>query len=1156
MRFRELELVRYGAFADRVVDFGDGSVDLHLVVGPNEAGKSTMLQAVGDFLFGLHPQSTQNWRYDYGALGIRAVLEHEERALDLTRRKGKKNTLLLPDGSPAGDDVIAAMLGGMDRGSFERMFGLDHKKLRDGGQAILDGRDDAARVVLEAGTGLTGIGAELKRLDDEAAKLFKPSAQNPVVNRLMREREDARTEARTAGLGEADWKAVQERHATAIEKRNSLVQETQVLARRSAMLERVTRVRPSLVRLRSVEEELGRLRDVVILPGDAGDRTSAAFAQRSAAEALMAQQDGAIARAGEATAAIRVDGELMDKREHLEALEERRPVVENAVRDLGHRRGDLERVDAAIDAARRDARVPAEAPLPRAGWLERVRRQLETVRQLDADEARLTVAGAELRGKLDALAPQDGQSREIVDLGPLRAAITAAPPDFAARLDEAEDLVRRTTAIATAALTGLEPWRGDAKDVARIAVPPDSVIAIHADTIEGGRRSIALAEADLIAADGRAISAAADVERLIGGGALPTAEAVANVRSIRDAQLRRLREGFGSELVANPDAAFDDLGAAIHAADALADRRDLDAARLAEHVLVTSELDKATKLAAAATARKEDGSRALADAEARWQELLNPLGFARPIPPAGIAAWRAQHERCITALNAAEEAERKLRNWRQSVADLETRLLESLTAAGEAGATGGLAQLLAAARTSLARLEARQKAAEKIETQREALVVAGRDLAREEEQLRLGRSRSTDATGALLDEAGIAQETGVAGLMDAIAALETIAAQSGTRTGLARQVTGMERDIESFEAETADLFRSLNRRLDGGGTEAVRGLVGELRTAVSAQNELDRLQALVAETEQARRETGVEWQAADTLIGDMMRLAKVATWDELRAAITASGSVTMLAAARTALIDDLASLGDGLPVDELRREASSIEPDAAAAELIAIAARRSEVEAEREAVGRDLAAAEAATAAASSTTQAADAQQRFADTSALLAAAAEEHVGTVAKAALLRWVVERDRASRQAPLIRRASEIFSTVTRGAFTGLTLGYSDDDEPAIRAARPFGEPIGVEGLSEGTRDQLYLALRLASIRDRSGLPLPLICDDLLITADDARSGAMIEVLSAAATANQVILFTHHEHIVEVARRAVGEGGFRLHRFSPGVAAVHAA
>ena len=54
MRFRQLELVRYGGFRRPRVRFRRRSADLHLVVGPNEAGKSTMLQAIGDFLFG-HP---------------------------------------------------------------------------------------------------------------------------------------------------------------------------------------------------------------------------------------------------------------------------------------------------------------------------------------------------------------------------------------------------------------------------------------------------------------------------------------------------------------------------------------------------------------------------------------------------------------------------------------------------------------------------------------------------------------------------------------------------------------------------------------------------------------------------------------------------------------------------------------------------------------------------------------------------------------------------------------------------------------------------------------------------------------------------------------------------------------------------------------------
>ena len=253
---------------------------------------------------------------------------------------------------------------------------------------------------------------------------------------------------------------------------------------------------------------------------------------------------------------------------------------------------------------------------------------------------------------------------------------------------------------------------------------------------------------------------------------------------------------------------------------------------------------------------------------------------------------------------------------------------------------------------------------------------------------------------------------------------------------------------------------------------------------------------------------------------------------------------------------ELASLGDGIALDALREETATIGPDEVAAELEGIAERRSALESEREAVGRELAEAEAATRAASIAAAAAEAQQRFVDASALLADAAEEHVGTVATAALLRWVVERNRASRQAPLMQRASEIFSNVTRGAFTGLALRYSDNDEPTIRALRSTGDQVGVEGLSEGTRDQLYLALRLASIRDRAGVALPLICDDLLITADDARSAAMLDVLAAASTSNQVVLFTHHEHIIEVAQRAIGETAFRLHRLEPVDLATQAA
>lgn len=159
MRFRQLELVRYGGFADRLFDFGAGTPDLHLIVGPNEAGKSTTLHAIGDFLFSIPDRTTQGWRWGYGDLRIRAALESDGRTLEAVRRKGKKDTLLGLEGAPLAGDPLAPLLAGVSRAAFERMFGLDHQRLRAGGEAILGGSDDAARITLEAAPALPGSDA-------------------------------------------------------------------------------------------------------------------------------------------------------------------------------------------------------------------------------------------------------------------------------------------------------------------------------------------------------------------------------------------------------------------------------------------------------------------------------------------------------------------------------------------------------------------------------------------------------------------------------------------------------------------------------------------------------------------------------------------------------------------------------------------------------------------------------------------------------------------------------------------------------------------------------------------------------------------------------------------------------------------------------------
>ena len=101
------------------------------------------------------------------------------------------------------------------------------------------------------------------------------------------------------------------------------------------------------------------------------------------------------------------------------------------------------------------------------------------------------------------------------------------------------------------------------------------------------------------------------------------------------------------------------------------------------------------------------------------------------------------------------------------------------------------------------------------------------------------------------------------------------------------------------------------------------------------------------------------------------------------------------------------------------------------------------------------------------------------------------------------------------------------------------FNDSDEPILVGIRPEGERVNVEGMSSGTRDQLYLALRLASLEKymQSSEPMPFIVDDILVDFDDARSQAALSSLADLAKKTQVILFTHHSRVVEQSKKVNG-------------------
>jgi uncharacterized protein YhaN len=147
---------------------------------------------------------------------------------------------------------------------------------------------------------------------------------------------------------------------------------------------------------------------------------------------------------------------------------------------------------------------------------------------------------------------------------------------------------------------------------------------------------------------------------------------------------------------------------------------------------------------------------------------------------------------------------------------------------------------------------------------------------------------------------------------------------------------------------------------------------------------------------------------------------------------------------------------------------------------------------------------------------------------------------------LLRRQIERYRERHQGPVLERANRLFSTLTGSRYVGLRSDVDSLDRPRLRCVRSDGRRIDVAGLSEGARDQLYLALRLATLEHYAAEheSLPLVLDDVLVTFDDERARAALLALAESARQIQVLLFTHEASVVALARDTLGENRVAIH------------
>ena len=249
-----------------------------------------------------------------------------------------------------------------------------------------------------------------------------------------------------------------------------------------------------------------------------------------------------------------------------------------------------------------------------------------------------------------------------------------------------------------------------------------------------------------------------------------------------------------------------------------------------------------------------------------------------------------------------------------------------------------------------------------------------------------------------------------------------------------------------------------------------------------------------------------------------------------------------LKAEQAQVLGTLREAGDGLSVDVLQEECKEVDPDQVTAREASLAQELEDLHERRlEAREHRTAARQAFEAVGGAgddkaARAAADQQEALAEMQDI----AEQYVRARSAALLLQWAIDRYRLAKQAPLLENAGQLFTTLTGGSFKNLRVDFDDHDQPHLIGQRPDGAKVAVPGMSTGTADQLYLALRIASVADYldRAPPLPFIADDLFINFDDERAAAGFQVLGQLAEKTQVLFFTHHQHLVDIASETLGE------------------
>ena len=1152
MRLRRLDLSRYGMFTDHTINFGeriDGSPDLHIVYGPNETGKSTALGGFLDLLFGIEPRSRYSFLHGYEAMRIESDLEISGQTHRLVRVRKTKASLLDEHGQPIADGVIANALGGMDRDAYKAMFSLDDDTLEGGGDEILRSEGDLGQLLFATSAGLVELSKTLNRLRESAEKFHRGRARNTELYKLKaeilqldKEKKGLDTVASVFARFITDRGRAKSAYDEAMSVRAKLETEREDAERRIQGL-------PWLDEIHRLRREIMELESLPEVPQVWFKQVGSLIVQEPKLTTRLDVLKRQKRQLSEKKESLAVDNAILGLESRIDQLKTARARYVTATADLPERRSKLSEYDGTIRTIiRRLSEASGIDPTSLVVPAGVVGSLNDLIEQRSGLDERLRTTATEMETAEAAV----GTARRAVEKTGTEAGDVAAVAfdrlDAATRAVNADDHHARLAmhmrqrgdikTVLDAQMAQLHPWDGAPEVLVGVSVPEPSEVDVWRSALDQAVKDIDLLEREeaRLLADRNGLSGLMEAKRSETG--VIGDEEAARLRALRDEAWQTHRAKLDATSADTFEERLKDDDAAMAAR--IAHVTELAKLRQAREGLreKTSELERnAGELALARKQQRQVLDEVSAAVQVMAGTGAESLSSAVTLPK--LTTWIHRRQEVLKTLGDIGRQDAEIARAREDENRHHERLAKAMTAARVAHDPAlnleDLVQIAQAAVESdreqrgasrAVRQEVERTQAE-LERRRRDAGQAGRDDTKWHADWTASLSRcwlggadpepSTAAVRRILEDVTVLEST-----------LEN-------RAAMADRIGKMEQDQANFTAAVRALVEQLGDTFDAGQVVAINdGLSDRLGKAIHDRKArgqcLKEMESVAKDIAEVENSLGELRAVADEMF-------KAFGVDSLREVDERLKKVARRTAVRKELSNCETKLVESMKARSLEEAVSALEntdSDKLEREIAELKARLKDASGRTNELYLALGRAEDAISAVGGDNAVARLEQQRRTVLLNIEEGSLAYLRTQLGIEAAERALSAYRDEHRSSMMRRASEAFRTISRGAYSRLDAQLTDKGEVLMGIGASGGAKIASE-MSKGARFQLYLALRVAGyfeFVDQHG-PVPFVADDILETFDDFRAEEAFRLFTEMAGVGQVIYLSHHRHLCEIAR-----------------------